>query len=113
MYDVLAYYFFTSVEDPHQEVARHLAFLQGRDIRCRIYISHEGINGQMSASPQASEEYQKWLKEDPRFAGVAFKAHTYPEHAFPRATVKFRQQLVAIDEPVDMALTGEHVSPEK
>lgn len=113
MYDILAYYFFTSIEDPHKEVARHHEFLKTRDIRCRVYISHEGINGQMSASKEASEEYQKWLKEDPRFEKVLFKIHTYPEHVFPRATVKYRKQIVAMDEPVDMALTGEHVSPEK
>lgn len=112
-YRVLAYYYFTSIEDPHLEVSEHLAFIQEHDIRCRVYISHEGINGQMSASPDASEAYQEWLKSDPRFKGVVFKLHSHPEHVFPRATVKYRKQLVAIDEEVDLALTGEHLSPDK
>ena len=53
---ILAYYFFTTIEDPQQEVAKHRAFLEGKDIRCRVYISHEGINGQMSASEKDGEK---------------------------------------------------------
>ncbi len=113
MYHVLAFYHLVRLEDPHGEVIRHQGFLQGKDIQCRIYLSEEGINGQMSASLADSEAYQDWLKSDPRFADVVFKVQAYHEHVFPRATVKYRAQLVAIDEKVDMALTGEHVSPER
>jgi UPF0176 protein len=112
-YQILAYYYFTPIESPQLEILRHLAFIQGKDIRCRVYISHEGINGQMSASTEDSRAYQEWLKSDPRFKDTTFKIHPHTEHVFPRATVKFRKQLVAIDEKVDMALIGEHVSPEK
>ncbi|MBS0604966.1 MAG: rhodanese-related sulfurtransferase [Verrucomicrobia bacterium] len=112
-YHVLAYYYFTCLEDPHLEVSRHQEFLKDKDIRCRVYISEEGINGQMSASEEASVAYQEWLKGDPRFKDVVFKIHHFGEHVFPRATVKYRKQIVAMDEKVDMALTGEHVSPEK
>lgn len=112
-YHVLAYYFFTHLEDPLLEVIRHKEFFKTQDIRCRLYISEEGINGQMSASPESSLAYQNWLHSDPRFAGVIFKCHHHKEHAFPRATVKYRKQIVAIDATVDMSLTGEHVSPQK
>ena len=112
-YRVLAYYHFTHLDDPHLEVSRHMEFIKDKDIKCRIYLSDEGINGQMSALKGDAEAYQKWLKSDPRFKEIEFKIHMHPEHVFPRATVKYRAQLVAIDEKVDMALTGEHVSPEQ
>lgn len=110
-FQVLAYYYFTQLEDPHLEVARHREFCEGKDIRCRVYISEEGINGQMSASKEASQLYQEWLKSDSRFEGVVFKIHHHLEHAFPRTIIKYRKQLVAMDVPVDMSLTGEHVPP--
>jgi UPF0176 protein len=113
LFCVLAYYHFTRLEDPHLEVLSHLEFLKDKDVHCRIYISEEGINGQMSASEDASAAYQQWLKEDERFKGVAFKIHHYNEHVFPRLTVKYRKQLVAIDEQVDVSLAAEHVSPQK
>ncbi|MEN9343914.1 MAG: hypothetical protein RLZZ453_701 [Chlamydiota bacterium] len=112
-YHVLAYYFFTPIEDPHLEVVRHKDFLKNQDVKCRVYISEEGINGQMSASKEASIAYQEWLKSDPRFADVVFKIHEYPEHAFPKTTVKYRKQLAALDAKVDISLTGVHVSPKE
>ncbi|MBI2812306.1 MAG: rhodanese-related sulfurtransferase [Candidatus Melainabacteria bacterium] len=112
-YHVLAYYYFTSIEDAHAEVAKHSEFIRDKDIRCRVYISSEGINGQMSASPEESARYQEWLKSDPRFKDVVFKVHYHSEHVFPRATVKYRNQIVALDEKVDIALTGEHLSPDQ
>lgn len=112
-YHVLAYYCFTAIDDPYLEVSRHQEFVRDKDIKCRVYLSHEGINGQMSASEADSKAYQEWLKSDPRFKDVVFKVHSHHEHVFPRATIKFRNQLVAIDEKVDMALTGEHVPPKQ
>jgi UPF0176 protein len=111
--EVLAYYCFVPIQDPHQEVLRHKEFFIAQDIRCRVYISEEGINGQMSASAEASAAYQQWLKSDSRFKDVVFKIHHHPEHAFPRATVKYRRQLAALDAPFDIAMTGERVAPEK
>ncbi|MBI3237216.1 MAG: rhodanese domain-containing protein, partial [Chlamydiales bacterium] len=111
-YFVIAYYIFTPIEEPQAEVAKHLDFIRSHDITCRIYISEEGINAQMSASQKDAEDYMQWLKKDPRFADVFFKIHTHSEHAFPRATVKYRKQLVAIDELVDFSHAGTRVSPD-
>ncbi len=112
-YYVLAYYLFTPLANPLEEVKRHKEFFATRDVRSRIYISQRGINGQMSASASAAEEYMAWLKSDERFSRIEFKIHTYDEHVFPRCIVKFREQLVALDREPDMALTGEHVNPKR
>lgn len=110
---IIAYYCFTSISDPDLEVAKHKEFFQNRDIKSRIYISKEGINAQMSAKLSHAEEYMSWMKSDERFAQIDFKIHSYHEHVFPKATVKVREQLVALDIPVDPKEGGEHISPEK
>ena len=112
-YDVIAYYYFTKIDDPEREVKAHKKFLNDRDIRCRVYISHEGINGQMSASKADGKAYCKWLKSDERFANVEFKVQAFDAHAFAKATVKVRDQLVALDEKVDMEMGGEHIDPKR
>ena len=112
-FHVLAYYIFTSIEDPLLEVARHQEFLRDKDITCRVYISEEGINGQMSATVADSEKYRQWLQSDERFKNISFKIHGFSEHVFPRATVKYRKQLVAIDEKVDLSMTGDRLSPQQ
>ena len=47
-YWILAYYHFSPIADPHAEVKTHKDFFLRKDVTCRIYISEEGINGQMS-----------------------------------------------------------------
>lgn len=112
-YCVLAYYSITKIEDPHAEVARHHEFFSTRDFKGRIYISEEGINGQASGLAAHAEEYIAWMQADPRFQKMPFKIHRSAEHAFPKMTVKYRKQLVAIDCQVDFSDRGEHVSPDE
>jgi UPF0176 protein len=108
---ILAFYYFVAIEDPSLEVQRHHTYLAGRDIRCRIYISHEGINAQMSATEEEAVAYMQWLQSDARFDKINFKINSHHEHVFPRITVKFRQQLVALDEESDLQYSAERLSP--
>lgn len=110
-YEVLAYYIFTPIEDPHGEVALHKKFFEGRDVTSRIYISEEGINGQMSAEESDALAYREWMAS--KGYKIDFKIHSHHEQVFPRMTVKYRKQLVAFDSDVDVSKGGEHVSPEK
>ncbi len=112
-YFALAYYKFIPIEDPLLEVRRHKKFFEGRDVTTRVYLSEEGVNGQMSGQMGDVESYMAWMKEDPRFSDMVFKIHEVPENIFPRITVKYRKQLVALDEKVDPAEGGRHVSPEE
>ncbi len=110
-YYVLAFYLFTPIEDPKKEVSKHLAFFENKDIKSRIYISHDGINAQMSALKEHAIQYMEWMKSDERFKDIDFKIHEYHEQVFPRATVKFKKQLVALDHNANPHQGGAHVSP--
>lgn len=110
---VIAYYCLTPLADPHAEVALQKSFLETRDVTSRIYISEQGINGQMSASPQAAQEYIDWMHSRAPFADITFKIQAFPEHVFPRLTIKYRKELVAVGVDVDLSKRGEHVSPER
>lgn len=112
-YQILAYYHFTKVDSPFDEVASHKAFLTPRDCLARIYISEQGINGQMSASTQAADEYIAWMRRHPLFKETKFKLEPHQEHVFPKLTIKYRKELVAIDSDVDLAEGGLHVSPDE
>ena len=109
-YVALAYYLFVELEDPRSEVKNHKKFFEGKECSGRIYLSEEGINGQMSASVCDAEAYMVWLKSDARFSKISFKIHAIPELIFPRVSVKYRSQLVALDEKVDPSVGGVHVS---
>jgi UPF0176 protein len=112
-YLVLAYYDFTPIANPHEEVITHKNFFYGRDVTSRIYISETGINGQLSGAESDVQAYIEWMHGRPEFHHVVFKIHHYHENVFPRLTIKYRKQLVAIDETTDLANRGTHLSPEQ
>jgi len=112
-YAVLAFYRYVTIDNPHQMVQEHLDFLGKCDAKARIYISDEGINGQMSIAKADMQAYIDWLHAQKPFEGLEIKVHEHPEHAFAKLTVKYREQLAALDTKVDWRNTGEHVAPEQ
>jgi UPF0176 protein len=112
-YYVLAFYIFTPIENPQEEVRKHHEFFSERDIRSRIYISKEGINAQMSAEKSDAIAYMDWMRQDPRFAHIEFKIHFAKEQVFPKKTVKVREQLVALDRSADPKDGGVHLSAQE
>jgi len=111
-YQVLAYYHFSPIEDAKEEVRLHKEFLEKLDARGRIYISEEGINGQVSIHEKDAPTYIEWLQGKKEFQGMQIKVHTWEEHAFFKLKIKYREQIVALDTKVDMKETGIHLSPE-
>lgn len=112
-YTVLAYYSFAPISDARHEVALHKAFFADKDVTSRIYISEQGINGQMSAANHDADLYIEWMHSRPQYKDLVFKKHFHHEQTFPRKTVKYRKNLVGFDKDVDISKTGEHVSPAK
>lgn len=110
-YLILAYYYFTEIKEPNSLIANHKKFFEKRDATGRIYISEQGINGQLSGSEVDMEAYIAWIRQDRSFDGMPFKIHFHHENVFPRMTVKYRKQLVALDYQVDPSKGGERLSP--
>jgi len=107
---VLAYYQFISIPDPQRFIKEMKEFLGGKDAKGRIYISEEGINGQMSISEEDAPSFADWIHSYPFFSDLEIKVHVYPEHTFAKMTVKYRKQLAALDASVDVSKTGVHLS---
>ena len=86
-------------------------FLESLDAMGRIYINEGGVNAQMSLLAAEVEGFYEWILKD--YPKTEVKVHRYPEHAFPKMTVKYREQLAAMDREFDLSQGGEHVSSER
>jgi UPF0176 protein len=93
-YLVLAYYYYTTIENPTEFTAQHLKYCKSIGLRGRIYIAPEGINGTVSGIPEVCEQYMNELKSDPRFSGVEFKIDEFDGHAFNRMHVREKTEIV-------------------
>lgn len=93
-YLVLAYYYYTLIEQPDEFTAQHLKYCKEIGLRGRIYIANEGINGTVSGPKEICERYMNDLKADPRFSGIEFKADEHDGHAFNRMHVRTKTEIV-------------------
>jgi UPF0176 protein len=91
---VLAYYHYTRIENPEELSAQHLTYCKSIGLRGRIYFAHEGINGTISGTRAACEQYMADLKVDPRFEKIEFKVDEVNEHAFTRMHVRPKKEIV-------------------
>lgn len=113
MYTVLAYYAFVPIKDPYEEVKTHKAFLQPLDATCRIYISEEGINGQLCCSREDAPKYIEWMHSRPLFSQIVFKQDSWHEPVYPRLTIKYRKHLVARDRAFSLEDRAVPLSPKE
>jgi len=108
---VLAYYSFTNVQEPQKIIKEHKNFLESLGGKGRIYISEEGINAQCSVPESCLETYKEYVLT--HFPMADIKIHDHPTHPFAKLIVKYRVQLVAMDQKVDMNVQGVHVAPQE
>src|SRR3954451_16854246 len=93
-YRVLLYYFYTPIEDPAAFAAKHLAFCKGIELKGRILVAKEGINGTVSGTVEQTNAYMDKMKNDPQFEGIVFKIDEADGHAFKKMHVRPRTELV-------------------
>ncbi|KAF3794952.1 Rhodanese-like domain-containing protein 8 [Nymphaea thermarum] len=92
---VVNFYRFVHIEQPQEEVAKHHSFLQGRDIRGRIYVNEQGINAQYSGPSRDALAYVDWLKEDDRFSDILVQITPASSgHAFPCLKLRYKPSLM-------------------
>ncbi|KAL8253361.1 hypothetical protein R6Q59_037054 [Mikania micrantha] len=95
---VVNFYLFVFIEDPEDEVSKHLEFLQGRDIHGRIYINEQGINAQYSGPSEDTLAYASWIKQDERFKDILVQiSPPTHKHAFPRLKLRYKPSLVQLE----------------
>jgi UPF0176 protein len=93
-YLVLAYYNYTRIDDAGTFAPLHLAYCKNLKLRGRIYVAQEGINGTISGTKEACEQYMLDLVADPRFAKTEFKIDEVAEHAFQRMHCRYKTEIV-------------------
>ncbi|XP_048330457.1 rhodanese-like domain-containing protein 8, chloroplastic isoform X1 [Ziziphus jujuba] len=95
---VVNFYRFVFIKDPLAEVAKHLSFLKGFDIKGRIYLNEQGINAQYSGPSKEALAYVEWLKEDERFSDILIQVSpALNGHAFPKLKLRYKPSLVQME----------------
>lgn len=116
-YRVLLYYRFTPVEDVEAVAAEQRVLCEELELRGRILVGREGINGTVSGRAAQTAAYMRAMNALPLTKGMEFKVDPVEGHVFPKLSVKVRDEVVTFGlegEGIDpWELTGVHLSPEE
>lgn len=113
-HQILLYYCYARIEDPAEFRLEHHEFCLDLDLRGRIIVAAEGINGTVSGSKENCQKYMDKLKMDPRFQDIEFKVDETDEHAFQKLNVRLKKEIVhsGLTEINPRENTGKYLEPE-
>ena len=115
-YQVLLYYRYVPIADAAAYHTGHRELCESLELRGRIIIGSEGINGTVSGSVENTNRYMEAMLADPLTAGMEFKIDPAEGHFFPKLSIKVRKEIVTLGLPGEAdidpnSLTGERLSP--
>lgn len=112
-YRILLYYCYASIIDPRVYRKQHHLFCAEHNIRGRIIVSDEGLNGTVSGLAEDCDAYMAYVKSDPRFAATEFKIDSHEEHTFTKIHVRYKPEIVhsSLRHLDPNVRTGKHLEP--
>lgn len=117
---ILLYYGFAPIEDPNAVRLWQRDLCEGLNLKGRIIISKDGINGTLGGEMADLKKYVKKTKEFPGFGKIDFKWSDGNGNNFPRLKVRVRDEIVTFGAPDELKVDkhgviggGIHLKPEE
>ena len=98
-YCILLYYCYTKIEDPNEFRESHHFFCLDLNLRGRMIIAPEGLNGTVSGLRADCQQYMDQLKSDFRFSHIEFKVEQSSAHAFQKLNLRVKSEIVNVGLP--------------
>lgn len=121
MQKILLYYKFTPINDPETVKLWQKTLCDSLNLRGRILVSQQGINGTVGGDVEDLKTYIKETKKFNGFKAIVFKWSDGAREDFPRMSVKHRKELVGFKNSDNEFMVDEqgvvgggvHIKPEQ
>lgn len=113
---ILLFYKYTNLENPVSIARWQEKLCQKLNLKGRILIGEEGINGTVGGDTEATEAYKKEFLSHPLFIGTDIKESPGSASDFPRLAVKIKKEIVHLGiDPKVLKPSGPetHLTPEQ
>jgi UPF0176 protein len=111
---VLLYYKYVRIDDPERVRKEHFLLCERLDLKGRVLIAEEGINGTVCGDDSNIEEYKDIFTSDARFADIAFKESSSDNQVFPKLRVVVRDEIVTLgNSDVSADTAAEYITPDE
>lgn len=95
-YEILLYYKYVTIDDPQELLKEHRELCTSLNLKGRIIIANEGINGTLEGTKDHTQKYIESLTQDERFRDIHFKRSKGTGNAFPKLKLKVRPEIVSL-----------------
>lgn len=114
-YSILLYYCYAQIDDHEAYREEHHLFCIENNLRGRVIISPEGLNGTVSGKEADCEAYMAYVHSDARFADTEFKIEASDSLAFAKLHVRVKPEIVhsSLRHINPRERTGTYVEPEE
>lgn len=93
---VCALYKFVALDDYQALQATFLEQLNAQNIKGTLLLALEGLNGTVSGTQLAINNFLAWLKSDSRFNDIDYKLSYHRDQPFHRTKVKLKREIVTM-----------------
>lgn len=94
-YTTLLYYQYIDIPDPEKIRFWQMELCQKLNLKGRILLAKEGINGTLEGSTENAEEYITQTISNPLFSNIYFKKSSSDGNSFDKLTIKVRKEVVS------------------
>ncbi|HVA96037.1 MAG TPA: rhodanese-related sulfurtransferase [Candidatus Acidoferrales bacterium] len=114
-YQVLLYYKYVTVPEPEKVRDEQRELCLQLNLKGRIIVADEGINGTVEGLVADTEKYIKAMEKLPYFKGISYKKSEGTGDAFPKLSVKYRSEVVTtkIKNLNPQKVTGKYIKAEE
>ena len=116
MNKIILFYKYTDIAYPKQVMKWQQEICKELELKGRVLISHEGINGTLGGSVENLDHYKALMSEHELFSNIDFKESAGGPECFPRLAVKVRNEAVSLGIPYDKLTprnAGQHLTPQE
>ncbi len=115
-FQVLLFYKYVHIDDPETVMFWQRELCQRLDLKGRLIVAHEGINFTLEGTKDNTNKYIKELNKHPLFQDIQYKRSVGNGQAFPKLSVKVRDEIVAahLGNDIDPThTTGKYITAEE
>lgn len=117
MHQILLYYKYINIDDPEKLKEDQIKLCKDLNLKSRIIVAKEGINGTLEGSVEDTEEYIEEMNKDPRFSDIRYKKSEGIGNSFPKISVKVRPEIVSLhlgsDDFSPIETTGKYITADE
>ena len=112
---VLLFYKYIEIGNPDSVRDEQRKICEQLNLKGRIIVASEGINGTLEGLKSDTEKYIKEMEKSDYFKGINYKKSKGVGNAFPKLSVKSRDEIVklGVDGLNPQKTTGKYISAEK